>query len=80
MKITLTLLLLTFALSAANGSATADLTVFNIADQSRAGRTITLASMLPDLSSNLTIDATTQPRYAFWHQLDSRDHHQPPVQ
>lgn len=91
MKIALTLLLLTFTLSAlantftvttnadsgpgslrdaitqaaANGTATADLIVFNIADQSRAGRTITLASMLPDLSSNLTIDATTQPGVPF---------------
>jgi gliding motility-associated-like protein len=38
---------------------------FNIADQSRAGRTITLASALPQLPSNLTIDGTTQPGARF---------------
>jgi len=49
----------------ANATATADLIVFNITDQSRAGRTITLASPLPALSSNLTIDGTTQPGTPF---------------
>jgi gliding motility-associated-like protein len=39
--------------------------VFNIADQSRPGRTITLASTLPNLPSNLTIDGTTQPGTPF---------------
>jgi len=39
--------------------------VFNIADWSRAGRTITLASALPQLPSNLTIDGTTQTGGAF---------------
>ena len=43
----------------ANGST--NTIVFNIADQSRSGRTITLASALPALPSNLTIDGTTQP-------------------
>lgn len=51
--------------AAANGTATADLIVFNIADQSRAGRTITLASALPALTSSLTIDGTTQPGIPF---------------
>lgn len=51
--------------AAANGTATADLIVFNIADQSRAGRAITLASALPALSSNITIDGTTQPGTPF---------------
>ena len=46
--------------AAANGSATPDLISFNFADQSQAGRTITLASALPAVSSNLTIDGTTQ--------------------
>lgn len=49
----------------ANGTATPDLITFNIADQSRTGRTITLASALPDLTSNLTIDGTTQPGAPF---------------
>lgn len=51
--------------SAANGTATPDIIVFSIADQSQAGRTITLASPLPPLTSNLTIDGTTQPGAAF---------------
>jgi gliding motility-associated-like protein len=51
--------------AATNGSATADLITFNIADQSRAGRTIVLASALPALTSNLTIDGTTQPGTPF---------------
>lgn len=44
--------------AAANG-ATNTIT-FAIADQSRAGRTITLQSALPNLPSNLTIDGTTE--------------------
>lgn len=51
--------------AAANGTATPDLIVFNMADQSRTGRTITLASALPELTSNLTIDGTTQPGTPF---------------
>ena len=51
--------------AAINGSATPDIIVFSIADQSQAGRTITLASLLPLLSGNLTIDGTTQPGLAF---------------
>jgi gliding motility-associated-like protein len=49
--------------AAANGST--NTIVFAIADQSRAGRTITLASALPNLPSNLTIDGTTQPGTPF---------------
>lgn len=51
--------------AAANGSAATDNIVFNIADQSVGGRTITLQSELPALSSNLVIDGTTQPGAAF---------------
>ena len=90
MKLTLTLLLLTYTFSvlattftvtsnadigpgslrdainqAAANSATPNLIVFNIADQSRAGRTITIASTLPNLPANLTIDGTTQPGTPF---------------
>lgn len=50
---------------AAANSSTPNLIVFNIADQSRAGRTITIASTLPELPSNLTIDGTTQPGTPF---------------
>jgi gliding motility-associated-like protein len=46
--------------AAANGQATTDIITFNIADQSQAGRTIALLSALPDLSSNLTLDGTTE--------------------
>ena len=46
--------------AAANGLGSTNVIVFNIADQSQAGRTIALASILPLLSSNLTIDGTTQ--------------------
>jgi hypothetical protein len=45
----------------ANGIATADFIHFNIPDVSIAGRTISLLSSFPDLTSNLTIDGTTQP-------------------
>ena len=51
--------------AAANGSATTDFINFNLADQSVAGRTITLLSQLSPLSANLVIDATTQPGPAF---------------
>lgn len=47
-------------IAAANGTASVDSIVFNIADTSRAARTITLGDQLPDLSSNLIIDASTQ--------------------
>src|SRR5580700_7355515 len=50
---------------AAANSAVPNLIVFNIADQSRAGRTITIASALPNIPSNLTIDGTTQPGTPF---------------
>lgn len=50
---------------AAANSGTPNFIVFNIADQSRAGRTITIASALPRLPSNLTIDGTTQPGTPF---------------
>jgi gliding motility-associated-like protein len=47
--------------AAANGSAEKDYINFNLPDVSEAGRTITLQSQLPFLSSNLVIDGTTQP-------------------
>lgn len=46
--------------AAANGSAEKDYINFNLPDLSEAGRTITLVSRLPDVSSNLVIDGTTQ--------------------
>jgi len=46
--------------AAANGSATTDYIYFNLPDTSQAGRTITLQSTLPAISSNLIIDGTTQ--------------------
>src|SRR4051794_2868072 len=48
-------------LAAANGSTTTDYINFNLPDLSDAGRTITLLSELPYLSSNLVIDGSTQP-------------------
>jgi gliding motility-associated-like protein len=51
--------------AAANGSASPNQIVFNLPDLSTAGRTIILLSTLPDLSSNLTIDGTTQPGTPF---------------
>jgi hypothetical protein len=48
-------------LANANGTAVADVISFNIADVSEAGRTITLQTALPAISSNITIDASTQP-------------------
>jgi gliding motility-associated-like protein len=47
-------------LAAANGTVTIDSILFDIADTSRDARTITLVNQLPDLSSNLIIDASTQ--------------------
>ncbi|WP_412469189.1 gliding motility-associated C-terminal domain-containing protein [Pedobacter sp. KLB.chiD] len=46
--------------AAANGIADKDFIHFNLADQSESGRTITLLSQLPDVSSNLDIDGSTQ--------------------
>ncbi|HJP64149.1 MAG TPA: gliding motility-associated C-terminal domain-containing protein [Mucilaginibacter sp.] len=60
---------LTFA--ASNGSATTDYINFNFADQSAAGRTVVLLSQLPDLSSNLVIDGTSQAGAVFG-QSDAR--------
>jgi len=51
--------------AAANGSATTDYINFNIADTSTIGRTITVLSQLPDISSNLVIDGSTQPGSTF---------------
>lgn len=51
--------------AAANGSATKDYIKFNLPDLSEAGRTILLTTQLPDVSSNLVIDGTTQPGIKF---------------
>ena len=51
--------------AAANGTATQDIIQFNLPDLSVAGRTIALQSQLPDLTSNLIIDGTTQPGAKF---------------
>jgi len=51
--------------AAANGSATTDYINFNLPDLSEAGRTITISSQLPLISSNLVIDGTTQPGGSF---------------
>jgi gliding motility-associated-like protein len=48
-------------LANANGTATTDFIHFNIPSTTEAGRTITLQSQLPDLTSNIVIDGTTQP-------------------
>jgi gliding motility-associated-like protein len=48
-------------LANANGPAVADIINFNIADVSEAGRTITPQTELPQLTSNTTIDGSTQP-------------------
>lgn len=48
-------------LAAANGSTEKDFIYFNLPDVSEAGRTITLLSELPPVSSNLAIDGSTQP-------------------
>lgn len=52
-------------LAAANGSAIQDRIEFNLPDLSEAGRTISLISQLPDVSSNLIIDGSTQPGAKF---------------
>jgi len=46
--------------AAANGTTEKDYINFNLPDVSEAGRTITLVTQLPDVSSNLVIDGTTQ--------------------
>jgi gliding motility-associated-like protein len=46
--------------AAANGNTSTDYINFNFSDFSTAGRTIILLSQLPDVSSNLIIDGTTQ--------------------
>lgn len=47
--------------AAANGTAEKDYINFNMADPSETGRTITVFSSLPRVTSNLVIDGTTQP-------------------
>jgi gliding motility-associated-like protein len=47
-------------LAAANGSAEKDYINFNLPDVSEAGRTIQLFSQLPSVTSNLSIDGSTQ--------------------
>jgi gliding motility-associated-like protein len=51
--------------AAANGSAEKDYINFNLPDTSQTGRTITITSQLPDVSSNLVIDGSTQTGRAF---------------
>lgn len=51
--------------AAANGTAVKDYINFNIADHSVTGRTIVIHDALPDISSNLIIDGTTQPGNPF---------------
>ena len=48
-------------LANANGTAITDNIIFNIADLSINGRTITLLTSYPDLTSKIVIDGTTQP-------------------
>lgn len=52
-------------LAAANGSAEKDFITFLLPDVTELGRTIILRSQLPDVSSNLVIDGSTQPGIAF---------------
>lgn len=52
-------------LAAANGSAEKDFINFNLPDLSEAGRTIMIFSSLPNISSDLIIDGTTQPGNKF---------------
>lgn len=52
-------------LAAANGSTEKDYIYFNLPDLSEAGRTITVLIQLPDVSSNLVIDASAQPGVPF---------------
>ncbi|HTK21607.1 MAG TPA: gliding motility-associated C-terminal domain-containing protein [Mucilaginibacter sp.] len=47
--------------AAANGNAVKDYIYFNLSDVTVAGRTITILSALPGISSNLVIDGSTQP-------------------
>jgi hypothetical protein len=47
-------------LAANNGNSEKDYIYFNLPDLSEAGRTITLLTELPDVSSNLIIDGSTQ--------------------
>jgi gliding motility-associated-like protein len=51
--------------AAANGSATADVIQFNLPGSLVSDRTIRLKSQLPALTSNVTIDGSTQPGIAF---------------
>jgi len=51
--------------AAANGSAEKDYVNFNLPDVSEAGRTITVFGSLPNISSDLVIDGTTQPGSKF---------------
>lgn len=51
--------------AAANDSTTTDYIRFNLPDLSETGRTIILYSQLPDVTSNLVIDGTTQPGNKF---------------
>jgi gliding motility-associated-like protein len=51
--------------AAANGTDQTDLITFNFPDHTETGRTITVMSQLPSLSSNLTVDASTQPGAVF---------------
>ena len=52
-------------LTTANGNSIPDSIIFNIADVSEAGRTIKVLTQLPNLSSNLIIDASSQPGNTF---------------
>jgi gliding motility-associated-like protein len=51
--------------AAANGNAEKDFINFNLPDLSEAGRTITVQLQLPAMTSNLVIDASTQPGHKF---------------
>jgi gliding motility-associated-like protein len=51
--------------AAANGSAEKDYINFNLPGTGEVGRAITITSKLPNISSNLIIDGTTQPGAAF---------------
>lgn len=52
-------------LANANGTVAVDYIHFNIANTTPAGRTITLLSYLPALTSNIVLDASTQPGASF---------------
>jgi len=51
--------------AAANGSAEKDYINFNLPDLSEAGRTITILTDLPNVSSNVVIDGSSQPGVKF---------------